>query len=396
MRDSLAHAGPSTTEHRKAGHRGGVLGINILHTEWSKGWGGQEIRVVAESVAFRGRGYQVTIACQPDSLILPRAQEAGISVIPLVQKKGLRPAGVLKAMRIIRAHRFDLVHTHSSVDAWNFGLAARFLGVPVVRSRHLSTRISRGPLSYLLYMKLADQVITSGQAIKDVMIERNGMRPERIVSIPAGIDESRFLPSVDASGVRTEFGLRDGDFVVGIVAVLRSWKGHQYLIEAAAQLQRQGVPVKLLIVGAGPQEGNLRRMIHDKDLDGVAIMTGYRQDVPSLMKAMQCLALPSTDNEATSQVLPQAMAMKVPVIATDVGGLAEVVIDHDTGLLVPPRDANALAAAIRWIHEHPQEARQMAERGYDHALANFTFDRMIERTEQVYLDVLKSKQRSPR
>ena len=125
-------------------------------------------------------------------------------------------------------------------------------------------------------------------------------------------------------------------------------------------------------------------------------MTGHRQDVPSLMKAMQCVALPSTDNEATSQVLPQAMAMKVAVIATDVGGLAEVVINHETGLLVPPRDTNALAAAIRWIYEHPREARQMAEKGYEHALANFTFDRMIERTEQVYLDVLKSAHRRPR
>ena len=299
-------------------------------------------------------------------------------------------------MRMIRTHHIDLVHTHSSVDAWNFGLAARLLGVPVVRSRHLSTRISRSPSSYVLYMMLADRVITSGQAIKEVMVKRNKMRPGRIVSIPAGIDETRFLPSVDASGVRKEFGLRDGDFVVGIVAVLRNWKGHRYLIEAVAQLLRQGVPIKLLIVGAGPQEGNLRRMIHDKGLDGVVIMTGHRQDVPSLMKAMQCVALPSTDNEATSQVLPQAMAMKVAVIATDVGGLAEVVINHDTGLLVPPRDTNALAAAIRWIYEHPREARQMAEKGYEHALANFTFDRMIERTEQVYLDVLKSAHRRPR
>ncbi len=396
MRDSLAQAGSSTTEHREAGHRGGAVGINILHTEWSKGWGGQEMRVVAESVSFRERGYQVTIACQPDSLILPHAQEAGIPVIPLAQKKGFRPAGVLKAMRIIRAYRIDVVHTHSSVDAWNFGLAARLLGVPVVRSRHLSTRVNRTPLSYLLYMKLADRVITSGQAIKDAMVKRNRMRPEQIVSIPAGIDEARFSPSVDTAGVRKEFGLHDGDFVVGIVAGLRSWKGQDYLIEAVAQLRRQGVPVKLLIVGAGPQEALLRRMIHDKGLDGVAIMTGHRRDIPSLMKAMQCLALPSTANEATSQVLPQAMAMKVAVIATDVGGLAEVVIDHDTGLLVPLRDANALAAAIRWIYEHPEEARQMAERGYHHALANFTFDRMIERTEQVYLDVLKSKQRSPR
>jgi glycosyltransferase involved in cell wall biosynthesis len=383
-------------EYREAGNYGGTLGINILHTEWSKGWGGQEMRVVAESVAFRGRGYQVTIACQPDSLILPRAQEAGIPVIPLAQKKGLRPASVLKARRIIRAHRFDLVHTHSSVDAWNFGLAARLLGVPVVRSRHLSTHISRNLLSYLLYMKLADRVITSGQAIKDVMVERNRMRAERIVSIPAGIDESRFLPSVDASGVRIEFDLHDSDFVIGIVAVLRSWKGHQYLIDAVAQLRHQGVPAKLLIVGAGPQEDSLRQMIRDKGLDGVVIMTGYRQDVPSLMKAMQCLALPSTDNEATSQVLPQAMAMKVAVIATDVGGLAEVVINHETGLLVPPRDTNALALAIRWIYEHPHEAQQMAKRGYDRSLANFTFDQMIERTEQVYLEVLESKQQSPR
>ena len=382
--------------NRQARHRGGVLSIHILHTEWSSGWGGQELRVVAESAAFRARGYQVLIACQPDSMIRPRAEEAGIPVIPVVLKKGPRPASVRKAMRIIREYHVDVVHTHSSVDAWNFGLAARLLGVPVVRSRHLSTRISRSPLSYLLYMMLADRVITSGQAIKDVMVARNKMRPERIVSIPAGIDEKRFSPSVDATGVRREFGLSDGDFVVGIVAVLRSWKGHQYLIEAVAQLRRQGVPVKLLIVGAGPQEANLRRMIHEKELEGIAILTGHRKDVPSLMKAMQCLVLPSTDNEATSQVLPQAMAMKVAVIATDVGGLAEVVIDHDTGLLVPPHDPNALAEAIHWIQQHPQETRQMAERGYEHALANFTFDRMIERTEQVYLDVLKSKQRSPR
>jgi glycosyltransferase involved in cell wall biosynthesis len=106
---------------------------------------------------------------------------------------------------------------------------------------------------------------------------------------------------------------------------------------------------------------------------------------------MDCVALPSTGDEATSQVLPQAMAMKKPVIATDVGGLGEVVIDHQTGLLVPAADAAALAAAVRWIHENPEPAAALAECGYRHCLANFTFDRMIQRTEDVYRDVLAEK-----
>lgn len=365
------------------------MSLKILHTEWSRGWGGQEMRIVAESVAFMKRGYRMMLVCQPDALIRSRAEEAGIPVIVFPQKKGLRPATVLRAMRIIRDQGVNVVHTHSSVDAWNFGLASRLLGVPVVRSRHLSTTISRSPFSYLLYMKLADRVITSGRAIKDEMVRRNRMRPERLVSIPAGIDEKRFNPSVDPQPVMQEMGFAEDDFVVGIVAVLRIWKGHVYLIQAVADLARRGVPIKLLVVGEGPQQQNLQALIRNEGLEHIVRMAGYRKDVPAFMAAMDCLVLPSTENEATSQVLPQAMAMKRPVIATDAGGLAEVVIDRETGLLVPPRDSSALRDAILWVYEHPAEAEQLAERGYRHCLDQFTFDRMIDRTERVYLDVLR-------
>jgi glycosyltransferase involved in cell wall biosynthesis len=190
-----------------------------------------------------------------------------------------------------------------------------------------------------------------------------------------------------------EFGLSDRDFVVGIVAVLRNWKGHSYLIQAVAKLVRAGRPVKLLVVGAGPQEKNLRVLIQAERLEQSVLLAGYRQDVPNFIAAMDCMVLPSTENEATSQVLPQAMAMQVPVIATDVGGLSEVVIDRDTGLLIPPRDVEAIADAIGWIADHPGEARALAERGYAHCLENFTFDRMIDRTEQVYRSVLAAHAR---
>ena len=151
------------------------MSFDILHTEWSSGWGGQEMRIVAEAAAFRDRGYSMTMACQPDSQIFRRAQEAGIPVIAFPMKKGLRISTVLRARRLLREHAFDIVHTHSSVDGWNFGLAARLAGVPVVRSRHLSTPIRQSWSSSLVYMKLADRVITSGAAIRQAMIDINGM-----------------------------------------------------------------------------------------------------------------------------------------------------------------------------------------------------------------------------
>jgi len=364
------------------------VGFNILHTEWSGGWGGQEMRVVAESVALRARGHKMVIACQPDSQILHEAKAEGLPTVPMRIRKGLDVAGIARCMQAIRAHGIDIVHTHSSPDAWTCGMAARLAGVRVVRSRHLSTPVKPGWTSRFVYGRLADRVITSGQAIRDHLIAINALDPARIVSIPAGIDVQRFAPVADSSAVRRELGLADTDFVVGIVAVLRSWKGHTDLIDAVHRLCAENVPAKLLVVGAGPQEEALKRKVQQLGMDGRVLMLGYRTDVPRLIGAMDCSVLPATKNEATSQALPQALAMKVPVIATAVGGLPEVVIDQQTGLLIPPGDADALCGALLWMHQHPAEAKQMAERGYAHVHANFTFERMVDRTEAVYRDLL--------
>jgi len=364
------------------------VGFNILHTEWSGGWGGQEMRIVAESVAMQARGHKVVIACQPGSQILQEAKTAGLPTIPMRIRKGLDVAGIAHCLRAIRAHRIDLVHTHSSPDAWACGMAARLAGARVVRSRHLSTPAKRAWSTRIVYGKLADRVITSGRAIRDHLIEIEALDPERIVSIPAGIDVRRFAPVADARAVRRELGYTDVDYVVGIVAVLRSWKGHAHLIAAVHRLCTEGVPARLLVVGAGPQEGALKRQIKELAMENRVLVAGYRSDVPRLIGAMDLAVLPSTRNEATSQALPQALAMKVPVIATAVGGLPEVVIDQQTGLLVPPASTEALYQAIRWAQLHRPEMKEMAERGHAHVHANFTFEKMVDRTEAVYRELM--------
>lgn len=363
----------------------------ILHTEWSKGWGGQEIRILAETQAFIARGYRMLIACQPDSQLFERASQAGVETIALVIRKGPSIGAILKTRRIIKQQKVDLVHTHSSVDAWKCGIAAKLSGIPVVRSRHLSTLIKTSPFSYFVYMKIADRVITSGQSIKDTMIRRNAMPEQNIVSAPAGIDEKRFTPDIDGSAIRQHYGFSSSDFVVGIVSVLRSWKGHDDLIDAIKILHNENKSVRLMIVGAGPQEQRLKERIEKEALHSFVVLCGHQSDVPAYIAAMDCFVLPSTKNEATSQVLPQAMAMQKPVIATDVGGLPEVVIDRQTGLLVPAHSATALAQAISWVHTHAQESAEMAARGRAHCLQHFTFDTMINTTEAVYQTLLAHK-----
>lgn len=358
--------------------------FTLLHTEWSSGWGGQEIRILAESEAFRAQGNNVLIATQPKGLLFKRANEAGFKVFPVSMNKGINLSAIAALKRIIQDQGVDIVHTHSSVDHRLAGIAARLAGKPVVRSRHLSTPIKRSPISKFLYTKLADRVITSGEFIRKAMIEFNGMPAEKIVSIPAGIDVRQFSLDRDLPDIRSKFSISQDAFVVGIVGVLRSWKGHSDLIRAFAKMRQQVPGARLIIVGEGVQRPFIEAQIAECKLQEIAILTGYQKDPAPFIKAMDVVVLPSYANEATSQVLPQAMAMRRAVISTDIGGLPEVVINEKTGLVVPPRDIDALYSRLLALQRDPNLRHALANSGYEHVQSNFTFEGMIEKTEAVY------------
>ena len=360
----------------------------ILHTESSLGWGGQELRIIQESLEFMKRGYRMLIACQPGSKIFTAAQGKGIPVIALRMRASIDPLALVNCIRSIKRNGVDLVHTHSSTDSWVCSPASKGSGVPVIRSRHVSTPISKSPFSRFLYMKLADRVITSGDTIRREMIEVNGYDPQKIVSIPAGIDEKRFSPEINGDDVRKELNIGKDDYLLGVVSILRSWKGHIYLLEAFRTLREKIPNLKLVIAGSGPQERNLGNYIQENGLTGKAIMTGFREDVPQILKSLDLFILPSYSNEATSQVIPQAMAMGVFVISTSAGGIGEVVTNGETGKLVPPRDAHALSEAIFWAYQHGEECRKMAQKAREVVLKEFTLTRMIEKTERVYRELL--------
>ena len=363
-----------------------MAALRIIHTESSLGWGGQEMRILAEAQGLMRRGHDVKLLCAPQARIHAEAANWGVTALALpVERKRLR--GVRALATWFSQNRCDLVNTHSSTDSWLTSLAMLWLRRPVrvVRTRHISAPVPRGPLSRWLYMRAAARVITTGEALKRQLVEHNGFDASRIDSVPTGIDAGRFRPG-ERKASRAKFGLPQDKTLVGIVATLRSWKGHAFLIEAMTRLPAQ---VELVIVGDGPQREALEQKIAKLGLRGRVRMQGQQADVLPWLRALDIFVLPSYANEGVPQALVQAMLVELPCVTTNVGGIAELAEHERTALLVAPRDPAALAAAIDRLAGNEGLRRELGAAARKHCVEGYSYERMLDRMESIYRNVAR-------
>ncbi len=357
--------------------------LRIVHTESSCGWGGQELRIISESQGLIDRGHDVCIVAPPESRIHAEAGRRGIPSLALpIARKGAR--GLLGLRRLLAERRPDVVNSHSSTDSWLAALALATLrdAPPLVRTRHISAPIPRNAGSRWLYGRATAHVVTTGERLREQVVRETGLDAARVSSVPTGVDLGRFTPG-DRAAARDRLGIPRAAFVVGIVATLRSWKGHRYLVDALAQAGRPGW--MLLVVGDGPGAPNLRSQVASLGLEPRVRMPGNQDDVVPWLQALDVFALPSYANEGVPQAIMQAMACGVPVVSTAVGAIGELVRDGDTGLVVPPQEAPALAAALARLEDDPALRARLAGRGREHVQAHFARGRMLERMEAVFL-----------
>jgi len=294
-------------------------------------------------------------------------------------------AAVLRLRTVMRAGRAALVHTHSSVDSWLATVAAKSLGLPVVRSRHVTIPILR---RRALVYRLADRIITTGEAVA-ARVRECGVPSHRIVAITSGVDTTRFHPGVSGKAVREELGIGPGDPAVGLVANVRGSKGHAVFLEAAREVLATHANARFVIVGDGVGFEDVRRRVRESGIAGAVIMTGFRRDIPEIMAALDVLVLPSIKSEATSQVIPQALAVGIPVAAAATGGIPEIIRDGETGYLVEPGNAGALARAIRALLDDPDRAREMAAAGQALVRSRYSSDITMAATTDVYRALLR-------
>jgi glycosyltransferase involved in cell wall biosynthesis/SAM-dependent methyltransferase len=360
--------------------------MRILHTEASCGWGGQEIRILEEAKGLIARGHEVTLACPSTARIYAEAPHYGVPVVAVpIARKNL--SGLFALRRHLTRLRPDVVNTHSSTDSWLTALACVTIrhGPPIVRTRHISAPVPKNAASRWLYSGALCHVVTAGEALRQQLIEGSGAVPERVTSVPTGIDTIRFSPG-DKRAARHALGLDPDGRIIGIVATLRSWKGHLYLLEAFAKLVRSDAT--LLIIGEGPMRGPIESKIAELQLTNRVRLVGQQDNPEDWLRSLDIFCLPSYANEGVPQAILQAMMTGVPIVTTPVGAILEAVNDGETALVVPPKDAFALAGAIDRLMQDPRLASRLGHAARDRALERFSREAMLDRMESVFRNAL--------
>ena len=368
--------------------------LSIAHTEASSGWGGQEIRVLTEAAGFIARGHRVVVWAAPGARIIDEAPRFGVPAVALpIGAK--RPRGAQALVQSLARERVDVVNTHSSTDTWLSALACRWLDMrrrprPVlVRTRHVSIAVPTNAATRWLYRRAPARIVTTGDTLREQLIRDNGIDPRRIDSVPTGIDAKRFAPR-DRREARRELGLPQDVPIAGIVATLRSWKGHRHLIEALARMSHRNA--RLLIVGDGPQRRALEAQTAASGLADRVIFAGEQADVAPWIAALDVFVLPSYANEGVPQALLQAMFSGVPCVTTNAGAIPEIARDRDTAHVVAAEDPDALAHGVDRMLDDPREAARLATAARAFVVPRYGVDTMLDRMEAVFRRALADAQ----
>lgn len=369
--------------------------MKIFQINFHHAWGGQPNRVLTKSIELTKRGHEVVVSGPRDCELVRRARAAGLRTFDdLELQRGFRPLSIRRDVRKLRrffeAEGFDVLHTHGSQDTWATVFAARGLSrrPPIIRTRHNTFPIASHPLNRWLYGRMISHIITVSPQVNEYLTGKGLVPAERITPIYSAPDQERFNPDVDPGNVREELGLSAEHLVVSMVGRLAPEKGHTHLIDAAAALKDEFHQLRFVFVGTGRSRPDIEAQIARLGLEKIVILTGFRTDVPHILAGSDIFVLSPTAGESLGTSILEGFLMKLPAVATDVGGVCESVRDGQTGFLVPPADSKGLADALRKLVLNPELRRQFGEAGRAMVLAEFTPQQLAEKTEQVYVRVL--------
>ena len=370
--------------------------LHILHTEAAAGWGGQEIRVLQETRLLLERGHRVSLVCQAHSPLEERARSISNSrfhLIPISMKSAFSLWVFLTLYRYVLKNNLDVIHTHSSVDSWLGGVVGKLSGVPVIRTRHVSLPVNDFFPNHLLYSYIPKRILTSGNMIADIVKQVRCVGSNKVVSIPAGVDLRKFDSEISGEKIREELKVDSNQILIGKIGVVRGWKGHNYFLEAIPLILKNIPYAKFVIAGNGPGFKEIKSKVKLAGIENKVDLLGHREDVPEIMAALDVQVLASFAGEGTPQVIPQAFAMKTPVVATKIASIPDLLGQGKRGILIEPENALSLAEGVLKTIRNPEIAKRLVENAYSFCLKELTVDKMMDSTIAIYEEVTSSTQK---
>lgn len=364
----------------------------VLHLDTGRNWGGGQQQVLYLHRGLLERGVPSILVCRKDSPLAEKAAAEPVPSVPMEMRAGFGFQSAARIAKLARLHQANTLHMHTSY-AHSLGLrAARSLKSDVhkVVSRRVAFPRKPNPFSKRKYLGRKIRYIAISSAVRETLI-RLGVLENAISIVYSGINLDRFSrPEIQypqseirypQSEIRNQ--IPPGSFVVGCVGSLVPCKGHAVLIEAIATVAKIVPNILCLIVGEGPERARLESLIRRRHLEEIVILTGQRKEVPQLLSLMNLFVMPSLQ-EGLGLALLEAMAAGKPVIASNVGGIPEVICDSQTGLLVPPAQPNALAEALIALSRDPARMAALASNARKRVRECFSDKSMVEGTLAVY------------
>jgi glycosyltransferase involved in cell wall biosynthesis len=355
----------------------------VIHIDTAVTWRGGQNQALLTALGQQARGHRIIVVAHPDGELRRRASQA-VETVPIGPHGEIDLAAAWQLSRLLKRWQPDVVHAHDP-HAVALGGLALSLGRPasdpvLVAARRVDFHIRGNAFSHWKYRQVTCFVAAS-HAIAEMLAE-DGIARQRVVTIHEGIDIDR-VQQAPTVNVHQEFWLPAGVPVVGNIAALVPHKGQKHLVDAAARVVRQVPDAHFLILGEGELRAPLERQVKELHLEKHVLLPGFRTDVLSLLKAFDVFVMSSVTEGLGTSVL-DAMAAARPIVATRAGGIPEVVVDGETGLLVPIRDHEQLAGAIVRLLTDRDLRDRLARAAAARVRAAFSVDRMVDETLALY------------
>ncbi len=340
--------------------------------------------------------FEVKVILPKGSLLIKEIEKLNTEYIEAdyIAEKSFDKKAVSVLKEIIKNENPQIVHTHGNLSG---RVAAKLCKKKIIYTRHsvfpVSKKISRGIGKYInktVNEFLADDIMAVAQAAKDNLTE-GGISPEKIKVVLNGVEKVLPCTNEEKEETRKKYGINETDFVVGIMARLESYKGHKFLIEAAEILKNSHENIKVIIVGTGPNEGELKKYVEEKSLTDTVIFTGFINDVRRILGIMDIQANASYGTEATSLALLEGMSLGIPAVVSNYGGNPGVITHGENGFIFKLKNSSDMAEYIEILMTDKEKYDYMTKRSFEIYEEKFTAKIYAKNIENVYADVAEGR-----
>ena len=352
---------------------------------------GSVVQILAAAKGLARRGHDVWVGSRAGGDLELACAEAGLPFLELPLRGPWDPTSVSKLRKLLRRHETDILHVHKG-RAHGVGLVAA-----VGMGRRPRLVVNRGvtfPLDILNKWKYRHprvaSVVCVADAVRESAIRSGGLRPDSVHTIHGCTDPGIFDPGhAEGATLRRELGIDPDHIVIGQVSV-RDWKGWSDLVAAFALLAARSPAARLLLVGCEPEteRTKVEETVREAGLAGLVVTLPYRTDMPEVLAACDVVVDASWAGTGITGTIREAMAMQRSVVATDCGGNRELVVDGEVGLVVPPRDPDALAAALTRLIDDPDLRTRLGIAARKRVVEHFSTEKRIDKLEALYRKVL--------